>query len=166
MEHNLLMLARAIAVVLILAPLAAHAHGGGLDDFGCHHNRKAGGYHCHRGVLAGRSFESKADAILALGKKLPPHRPGSTVPPARVTTPMIVTGRATIVDGDTLDIGGKRIRLHGIDAPESGQNCQTETQTYRCGRDATTALVDKIGQRPIACHRKDVDQHGRVVAVC
>ncbi len=32
---------------------------------------------------------------------------------------------------EALDIGGKRVRLHGIDAPESEQNCQTETQTYR-----------------------------------
>ncbi len=79
---------------------------------------------------------------------------------------MIVTGRATVVDGDTLDIGGKRIRLYGIDAPESRQNCRTEMQTYRCGRDATTALADKIDQRPVACHRKDTDQYGRVVAVC
>ncbi len=114
--------------------------------------------------MAGRSFESKAEAVLALSDKLPPHRPGLTEPPA--TTPSIVTGRATIVDGDTLDIGGKRIRLHGIDAPESRQNCQTETQTYRCGRDATTALADKIDRRPVACHRKDVDRYGRTVAVC
>ncbi len=166
MEHNLPMLARAIAVLLFLTPITAHGHGGGLDGLGCHHDRKAGGYHCHRGALAGRTFASKAEAVLALGKKLPPHRPGSTVPPARVTTPMIVTGRATIVDGDTLDIGGKRIRLHGIDAPESEQTCQTEVQTYRCGRNATTALADKIGQHPIACYRKDTDRYGRKVAVC
>jgi hypothetical protein len=25
------------------------AHGGGLDRHGCHHDRKRGGYHCHRG---------------------------------------------------------------------------------------------------------------------
>ncbi len=137
MEANLLMLARAIAALLILAPLAAHAHGGGLDDLGCHFNRRAGGYHCHRGALAGRYFASKVEAVLALRDKLPP---GSTTPPA--TTPSIVTGRATVVDGDTLDIQGKRIRLHGIDAPESRQTCQTETQTYRCGRDATTALAE------------------------
>lgn len=24
------------------------SHGGGLDSSGCHHNRKTGGYHCHR----------------------------------------------------------------------------------------------------------------------
>ena len=160
------MLARAIAVLLFLTPIAAHGHGGGLDDLGCHHNRKAGGYHCHRGVLAGRSFASKAEAVLALRDKLPPNRPGSTTPPVGTTTPSILTGRATVVDGDTLDIGGKRIRMYGIDAPESEQTCQTEVQTYRCGRNATTALADKIGQHPIACYRKDTDRYGRMVAVC
>lgn len=48
------------------APLA-YAHGGGLDSLGCHHDRKNGGYHCHRGPLAGRSFASKAEAQKALG---------------------------------------------------------------------------------------------------
>ena len=43
MEHNLPMLARAIAVLLAVAPLAAHAHGGGLDDLGCHHTGNAFG---------------------------------------------------------------------------------------------------------------------------
>lgn len=52
--------------VLELLPLAALAHGGGLDSYGCHHDRKHGGYHCHRGPLAGRSFSSKAEAMRAL----------------------------------------------------------------------------------------------------
>jgi hypothetical protein len=39
-----------VAVVLVVA-FAACPHGGGLDSYGCHHNRKAGGYHCHRGPL-------------------------------------------------------------------------------------------------------------------
>ena len=44
----------------------ALAHGGGLDGQGCHHNRKVGGYHCHRGPLAGQSFQSKEEAMRAL----------------------------------------------------------------------------------------------------
>ncbi|AWM86845.1 YHYH domain-containing protein [Microvirga sp. 17 mud 1-3] len=37
------------AALLILATLGtAYAHPGGLDRNGCHHDRKAGGYHCHR----------------------------------------------------------------------------------------------------------------------
>ncbi len=60
------------ALVLTLIPLSllyaniAWAHGGGLDEFGCHHNRKHGGYHCHRGLFAGKSFESKVEMITAL----------------------------------------------------------------------------------------------------
>jgi hypothetical protein len=54
---------------LILIPLSllyaniAWAHGGGLDEFGCHHNRKHGGYHCHQGPLAGKSFLSKTEMM-------------------------------------------------------------------------------------------------------
>ena len=42
---------------------SAWAHGGGLDSYGCHHNRKAGGYHCHRGSLAGQHFDSKSEML-------------------------------------------------------------------------------------------------------
>ena len=41
----------------------AYPHGGGLDVFGCHNNRKAGGYHCHRGPFAGEAFSSKAEML-------------------------------------------------------------------------------------------------------
>src|SRR3989442_3238378 len=51
---------------LIVVSTLAHAHGGGLASLVCHHDRKHGGYHCHRGQLAGQSFASKSDAIQAL----------------------------------------------------------------------------------------------------
>ena len=38
-----------LLTVSIFVPAIALAHGGGLDGYGCHHNRKQGGYHCHRG---------------------------------------------------------------------------------------------------------------------
>lgn len=37
----------AFFLALFLAVSAAHAHGGGLNKDGCHHERKTGGYHCH-----------------------------------------------------------------------------------------------------------------------
>jgi uncharacterized membrane protein len=52
------------AVVLTSEPV--HAHGGGLDSHGCHHDRKNGGYHCHQGPLAGQSFASKQEMLDAL----------------------------------------------------------------------------------------------------
>lgn len=36
-----------------------------------------------------------------------------------------LSGIPSIVDGDTIDLQGIRIRLHGIDAPEAGQKCKT-----------------------------------------
>lgn len=36
------------ALVAAMLPAVAIAHGGGLDVAGCHHDRKTGGYHCHR----------------------------------------------------------------------------------------------------------------------
>jgi len=56
----------AAAVAATIVSPAAHAHGGGLDGLGCHHNRKAGGYHCHRGPLAGQHFSSKDEAVRAM----------------------------------------------------------------------------------------------------
>ena len=43
---------RNLIPVLLLLPVAALAHGGGLNAEGCHNNRKTGDYHCHRGPAA------------------------------------------------------------------------------------------------------------------
>jgi len=46
-----------------------------------------------------------------------------------------IAGRASIIDADTLDIHGSRIRILDIDAPESRQNCTAEDGTkWRCGQ--------------------------------
>jgi len=45
--HHSLSAGFALAAALLPAA-AAFAHGGGLDRHGCHHDRKRGGYHCHR----------------------------------------------------------------------------------------------------------------------
>jgi hypothetical protein len=52
-----------------------------------------------------------------------------------------IIGEARVIDGDTLDVGPVRIRLHGIDAPEAGQRCGKETGgSWRCGDRATAVL--------------------------
>ena len=77
-----------------------------------------------------------------------------------------VSGRASVIDGDTIEVGGHRIRLHGIDAPESAQTCLAGGKRWRCGRHATRALAGRIAGRPVACEEKDRDRYGRIVAVC
>jgi endonuclease YncB( thermonuclease family) len=78
-----------------------------------------------------------------------------------------VQGRASVVDGDTLDLHGERIRLFGVDAPESAQTCADAKGTeWRCGQRAALALSDRIGTAVLTCTRVDRDQYGRTVAKC
>jgi endonuclease YncB( thermonuclease family) len=78
-----------------------------------------------------------------------------------------LTGRASVIDGDTIEIHGRRVRLHGIDAPESDQTCQDGNgRQYRCGQRAALALADKIGSSPVSCEQRDVDRYKRIVAIC
>jgi hypothetical protein len=58
-----------LSLSLVLIVHRAYPHGGGLDADGCHHNRKLGGYHCHRGPLAGQSFASKEKMLERLKSK-------------------------------------------------------------------------------------------------
>ena len=79
----------------------------------------------------------------------------------------VLTGRARVVDGDTVEVQGQRIRLHGIDAPESAQECATATgRSYRCGQAATDALSRTVRGAPVACAVRGTDRYGRRVAVC
>lgn len=79
----------------------------------------------------------------------------------------VVSGPARVIDGDTIEIRGKRIRLHGIDAPESAQTCSDASgQSYSCGRAATQALAAGIGRAQVSCRARDRDRYGRLVAVC
>lgn len=75
-------------------------------------------------------------------------------------------GEATAIDGDTIDFGGQRIRLFGIDAVEANQTCERNGETWNCGQEATAALRGILERRSLQCERRDVDRYGRVVAVC
>jgi len=78
-----------------------------------------------------------------------------------------IQGRAAVVDGDTLEVQGTRIRLFGIDAPESAQTCLEQSgKTYRCGQRAAFALADKVGARVVSCQPTGKDRYDRVVARC
>jgi endonuclease YncB( thermonuclease family) len=76
-------------------------------------------------------------------------------------------GQASVIDGDTLEIHGTRIRLWGIDAPESSQLCRgDDSLQYRCGAKAANDLDAFIARRPVNCLPISLDRYGRTVATC
>lgn len=77
------------------------------------------------------------------------------------------SGRAVVIDGDTIDIDGQRIRLEGIDAPEHAQTCGRKwLGSWPCGAAATRALEGLIGSRRVDCHNEGHDKYGRILGVC
>src|SRR4249919_2235646 len=78
-----------------------------------------------------------------------------------------IIGVVSVIDGDTIEIHGQRIRLFGIDAPESSQLCiRASGERWRCGQQASFVLADRIGRASVNCRPRDLDRYGRVVAVC
>ena len=62
--------------------------------------------------------------------------------------------------------GVSRVRLHGIDAPESEQLCCAGDTAWQCGQHATRALTDRVDGRLVDCEERDLDRYGRIVALC
>lgn len=79
-----------------------------------------------------------------------------------------IAGTVRVGDGDSIDIGRTRIRLHGIDAVELAQHCKDGGgKDYACGEEAKRTLEDLVRGKTVRCdERHGVDQYGRVTAVC
>ena len=78
-----------------------------------------------------------------------------------------ISGAPIITDGDTVKILNKRIRLHGIDAPEKKQICIKNSKEYSCGKEATNALKIKIGNKSVTCKvQNKLDRYKRYIGVC
>ena len=77
-----------------------------------------------------------------------------------------ITGRAKVVDGDSLEIGADRVRLFGIDAPEGRQDCRRNGQPWRCGEDAAAKLRSLVQGATLRCMPRDTDEYGRSDSVC
>ena len=78
-----------------------------------------------------------------------------------------LTGKTYVTDGDTVKISGERIRLEGIDAPETNQRCKDVSgKSYDCGLVSTAALRTKIGRNSITCEGTTRDRYGRFLGIC
>lgn len=93
--------------------------------------------------------------------------PDSFVYGRTVPGPASIEGVARVIDGDTLEIAGTRVRLEGIDAPEGDQSCaRADGGTWRCGQAASVELQRLVGTVPIRCDSRGLDKYGRTLAIC
>ena len=77
------------------------------------------------------------------------------------------TGPARVVDGDTLVVAEQKIRLYGLDAPESRQICQRDGEEWSAGKDATAWVRAQVDGKIVRCVVEDEDRrYGRRVATC
>ena len=77
-----------------------------------------------------------------------------------------IFGKVRIIDGDTIHIKSNKIRLHGIDAPESKQTCKIDNQDWYCGKQSTKELKNLINNQKVECITNDVDRYNRYIAIC
>jgi endonuclease YncB( thermonuclease family) len=80
----------------------------------------------------------------------------------------VLVGRATVIDGDTVELHGEHVRFNGIDAPETSQTCKDSGGgTYRCGSTSAAALDSFLARsRPLRCEFVSRDRYGRFVGDC
>ena len=77
-----------------------------------------------------------------------------------------IAGDSRVVDADTLRIGEERVRLLGVDAPETKQTCRCDGRTVLCGERSAQALTGFIGESEVSCEGSERDKYGRITAEC
>lgn len=84
-----------------------------------------------------------------------------------MAAPNLLVGPVRVVDGDTLDVAGVKVRLFGIDAVEMDQTCRHPTRgTWACGAEVARALARLIDGRDAICESHGQDRYGRFIAIC
>src|SRR5262245_11704772 len=78
-----------------------------------------------------------------------------------------IRGIPRIVDGDTVQIGTAKIRLQGIDAPETDQLCLDRNgKRWTCGVEARDQLIRKAGSKLWTWRTNSIDRYSRALAAC
>src|ERR1700730_19279733 len=93
----------------------------------------------------------------------------AAIPQARADAPRHsdITGIPRIVDGDAVHIDATKIRLSGIDAPETDQVCLDPAGgKWACGVTARDELIEHAGGKVWTCHISGTDRYRSSLAAC
>jgi endonuclease YncB( thermonuclease family) len=96
----------------------------------------------------------------------------SVIPPREAAARSVAehgafSGRARVIDGDTLEIAGRHVRLEGIDAPEMGQTCGRRLiGSWKCGSATADRLAELVAKRVVNCESRGNDKYGRMLGIC
>jgi endonuclease YncB( thermonuclease family) len=119
----------------------------------------------HKNWIYRRPVASALAGVVALGLL-------TAIPPSETAARSVaehgtLSGRARVIDGDTLEIDGRHIRLEGIDAPEMGQTCGRRLiGSWRCGTAAADRLAALVAKRSVSCESRGDDKYGRMLGIC
>ncbi len=138
-------------LMAVLTPSVAAPHPGGLDAYGCHHDRHDGTYHCHHGQFTGQAFASQAEMQAARQQNYSAFPP--ILPVSQFSGKVV-----SVLDGDTIGVlyskRAKRIRLNGIDAPEKGQ---------AFGQKAKQFVSEQAFGKEVTVRTFGLDKYGRTI---
>lgn len=88
------------------------------------------------------------------------------IPVAALRSGESISGAASVIDGDTIIVQGRRFELFGIDAPEIKQTCRKAGMTWPCGEEAADYLRNLLIDDLVTCDQRGRDRLGRIVSVC
>ncbi|TPJ88043.1 thermonuclease family protein [Mesorhizobium sp. B2-5-4] len=116
-------------------------------------------------------FVTVAAAAVLVGQFVMQHR--DDMPDVNLSNlvgpkPAPIAGVASVIDGDTIEVHGQRIRFNGIDAPESRQYCSdAKGFDYPCGHRSAEALDAFLAvSKPVQCTFVSWDRYHRFVGDC
>lgn len=118
-------------------------------------------------VYVTRTAASLAMALLVVAPLLLVESTDARQSPASTRGFATLTGLAHAIDGDTLLVGGIRVRLEGIDAPEAEQTCTTsQGQVWPCGVQAQRILARLVAHDVVQCEERGLDKYKRLLGIC